>query len=280
MINLEDLEGFKSLEEINKELKKRANAHNSAAKKDFEGLSPEQMAQLEYNFPSGASPLTMNELKENQLEKCPLLMQVRFLIDNMKGGKELKLTKTGALSGKLVKEIYSLGHLKNQMIEEGISKLNKESDAMEISITRILLEMSSLAKKRNGKLSLTKKGEKHADDGNVILREILTVLLKKFNWAYYDRYESESIGRVNPAFSLLLLKKYGSDKRAAEFYSQKYFKAFPWFAEGGGNLYQCYELRTFERYFHFMGFVQVEQKHFLGPVNLKKTVFFDQLFSI
>lgn len=279
MINLDELEGFDSLDDLNKELQKRVDAHNKGGIADFEELSPKEMHALQ-NFPIEKGPLVMNKLPENELEKCPLLMQVRFLIDKMKGGQELKLTKTGALSTKLVKEIYSLGYLKSEMIEKGISKLNKESDALEINITRILLEISSLSKKRNGKLSLTKKGEKYANDGNSILKEILTILLNKFNWAYYDGYESEAMGRVNPAFSLFLLKKYGDKKKSANFYAEKYFKAFPYLKEEGVRSYRCYELRTFERYFKFMGFVKIEQKDFLEPIDLEKTPFFDRLFSL
>lgn len=280
MINLDDLEGFDNLEDLNKELQKRANAHNQKRLDDFEGLSPLQMGALQQDFPTGKSPLRMNKLTEKKLEKCPLVMQVRFLIDKIKGGKELKLTKTGALPTQVVKEIYELGYLKNEGIEKGFSKLYKESDAEEISITRIILEISSLAKKRNGKLSLTTKGEKHADDGNFLIEEIITVLFYKFNWAYYDGYESEAIGQINPAFSLFLLKKYDSKKRSAYFYADKYFKAFPQLMEDGESSCRCYALRTFERYFRFMGFVHVEKAGILTPADIQKTAFFEELFSL
>lgn len=280
MINLEGLEGFDNLEDINKELQKRADAYNNRGLDFFEGLSPEQMRALMQEFPRGKSLLVMNKLSEDELVKCPLLVQMRFLIDKIKGGREIKLTKTGALPTKLVKEIYELGCLKNQFIEDGISALYKESDVPEISITRILLEISSLAKKKYGKLSLTKKGEKYADDGNFILEEILRILFNKFNWAYYDRYGSEDIGRLNPAFSLFLLKKYGSERRSSLFYAEKYFKAFPQLVQDGESSYRCYALRTFERYFKFLGFVDIEKKGILEPASLEKRKFLDQLFSL
>ncbi|TDN94973.1 hypothetical protein DET49_10339 [Salegentibacter sp. 24] len=280
MINLDGLEGFDNLEDLNKEIQKRVLSHNQGNLDDFDGLSPEQMFLLEQDFREGKGPLVLNQLSEKELVKFPLLVQVRFLMDQMKGGKTIRLTKTGALPPKLVKQIYELGCLKNEWIEKGISKLNKESDAEEISITRILLELSNLTKKRKGKLSLTKKGEKYAGDGNYILTEILDILLHKFNWAYFDRYESMNIGRVNPAFTLFLLRKYGDKKRTANFYSEKYFKAFPQLLEGKEYSYACYELRSFERYFKFMGFVEVEKTGILDSVKLKKTSFFDRIFSL
>ena len=280
MIDLNELDGLNSMEEIQKKLAELVEAHNKSGRKDFEGLSPEKMHALFENFPGEGSPLVMNRLSEKELENSPLLMQIRFLIDKMKGGKELKLTKTGALSTKLVKEVYGLGYLKDEWIEKGISKLYREAEVVEVSITRILLQISSLVKKRNGKLSLTKKGEKHADDGNFILKEILMVLIRKFNWAYFDGYQSEMIGKVNAEFSLYLLKKYGDKKRFAKFYAEKYFKAFPSLMGERGESKRCYELRTFDRYFYYMGFVNKEEKDFLDPTELKKTAFFDKLFSI
>ncbi len=279
MLNLDDLNGFDNLDDLNKELQKRAKIHNNTPIDAFEGLTPVQMRQLE-NFPNNESPLVLNKLSEEELQICPLYLQVRFLIDKMKGGRELKLTKSGALPTNLVKEIYGLGCLKNKYIDEGITKLYKESDAEEISITRILLEISSLTKKRKGKLSPTKKGEKYADEGNSILVEILTVLLYKFNWAYFDRYEYEVIGRINPAFSLFLLKKYGSTQRSSNFYAEKYFKAFPQLLEEQKSSFRCYSLRTFERYFKFMGFVNLEKEEILKLADIQKTQFFDNIFSL
>ncbi len=279
MINLDGLEGFDNLEDLNKELQKRASAHNKRGLADFDGLSPEQMAALQ-NFPLSNGPLAMNKLSEKELKKCPLLMQVRFLIDKMKAEGEVKLTKTDALPPKLAQEIYGLGHLKDDFIENGLGKLNKEGDVKEIQLTRILLENSSLVKKRKGKLSLTKIGEKHANDGNFILQEILRILLHKFNWSYYDGFDSETIGQVNTGFSLFLLKKYGSEKRNGDFYAEKYFKAFPWFMEEGERSFRCYTLRTFQRYFKFIGFVDMDERKILEPVFLKKTAFFDQLLSL
>ena len=279
MINLDGLEGFDNLEDLNKELQKRANAYNERGLDDFDGLTPTQMEALQ-NFPESAGALILNKLSEAELKNCPLLVQIRLLIDKMKGRKQLELTKTGALSTKLVKEIYELGLLKNEGIEAGITKLYKESDAQEISITRILLEISSLAKKRDGKLSLTKTGEKHADDGNFILKEILRVLFNKFNWGYYDGFDSQAIGRITPAFSLFLLKKYGGEKRASYFYAGKYFMAFPQLMEEDELSFRCYSLRSFERYFKFMGFVKVEKNDFLTPADIQKTKFFDKLFRL
>lgn len=207
-------------------------------------------------------------------------MQARFIIEKMRGGKSQPLTKTGALSTAVVKEIYALGHLKNYFIEQRIAKVYNESNIIEINITRILLELSGLVKKRHGKLTLTKTGEKYLDDGNFILRKMMYSLFYKFNWGYYDNYESENIGQVIPGFSLYLIKKYGEQERSSSFYAEKYFNAFPQLGRTSED-YRCYDSRNFKRYFKFMGFVEVTQQDTLiGPSSVKKTNFLDELFSI
>ena len=281
MIDLNNLEGFDSMDDIRKELERRMKAHNAGAIDDFDGLTPNEMATLQHQFPNSKTPLGIRKLSEKDLEQCPMLMQVRYLIDKMKGGNHIELTKTGALKPALAKEIYALGYLKDEWIEQGISKFVKEGDVFNLSLTRILLQISSLAKKRKDTLSLTKKGEEFADDGNAILKELIDTLISKFNWAYGDGFDSEDIGKINPGYSFYLLKKYGDKERTAEFYAELYFKALPMLLmEDKETSYRCYISRTFRSYFLYFGFIEIkERNHWSDPIILKKTPFFDALIS-
>lgn len=280
MINLSDLGNFDCLDDLNKELNKRIEAYNDNGLNDFEGLSPRQMFALQRGFSSPESPIKLNQLSEEDLEKSPLLMQVRFLMDKMKGGTDLKLTKTGALPIKIVKEVYDLGYLKNEWIEDGTFKLYKEADAPEISISRILLQISSLAKVRNGKLSLTKKGEQYVNDGNFILMELLTVLCTKFNWGFYDGYDSGDIGRIHSFFILFLLKKYGNEKRPTDFYAERYFRAIPSLLTDRRSNFRCLATRAFDRYFFYFGFIDKEREGIIGPIHVKTTDLLDKFIQI
>jgi len=276
---LDNLGDFDNIDDLRKELEKRIKAHNEGAIDDFEGLSPNQMQALHYDFPNSDAPLKLNNLSEKQLEQCPILVQARLLIDKMKDGKTIQLTKTGALRPKLVKEVYGLGLIKHELIESGMMKLTKEMDVPSVEITKILLQISSLSKKRKGKLSLTKKGEEFADDGNAILKEMFLMLIDKFNWAYFDGFDSENIGKVNPGYSLYLLKKYGDKKRSVNFYADRYFKAFPHLITDGRSPYNAYKVRTFERYFNYFGFVKLERERYPNPNFIQKTKFLDSLIS-
>ncbi|MEA1874087.1 MAG: hypothetical protein U9N51_06630 [Bacteroidota bacterium] len=101
---------------------------------------------------------------------------------------ELKLTAKGFLPTKIVSDIYNQKFIKDEMIESGIYKLYKETDSDSINLTRILLELSGLVKKRNNILSLTKKGKTEFNDNYKLLKSIFKTFGTKFNWAYYDGY--------------------------------------------------------------------------------------------
>jgi hypothetical protein len=125
---------------------------------------------------------------------------------------EIKLTSKGFLPTKIVSELYQQGFLKENHIEKGFSKLYKETDSMTVNISRILIELAGLTKKRNGKLSLTKTATKILSDNYELLRLILVTFATKFNWAYYDGYGENQIGQLGYGFTLTLLSKYGKEK--------------------------------------------------------------------
>src|SRR5690625_7142836 len=110
MIDLNNLDGFDNMEELQKELNKRMIAHNSKPIDDFDGLSPEEMATLQHRFPNSKTPLGVRKVSEKELEQCPILMQVRYIIDKMKGGKHNALTNSGALRPDLSNDILQIGY--------------------------------------------------------------------------------------------------------------------------------------------------------------------------
>jgi len=122
-----------------------------------------------------------------------------------------------------------------------------------------------------------------------ILKIILIAFTRKFNWGYFDLYESESIGQFGFGFSLILLDKYGDIYRTSDFYTEKYLKAFPflknevnpdfWTVEEEIN--SCYSLRTFERFLVYFNFIELKKKTSrLENIEIKKTNVFDTIFKI
>jgi len=256
---------------------------------DFEGYSPFEMEFILYDPFGVDSPIRLQILSERDYQKIPLLNQVRYLAERIEQAGEIKLTARGFLPVKLVTDIYRQGFLKDEGLESGISHLNKETDCITIQLTRILLLLSGTAKVRNKKLSLTNAGRKAIHHLPQLLARIFQTFAIKFNWGYFDRYNTSNIGPLGLGFSLILLSTYGQERRPSEFYAEKYFRAFPQLLESiGSTPYQtpekygasCYALRTFDRFLDYFGLIQLEKsRHWDTSFQLLKTPLFDQLIS-
>ena len=152
-----------------------------------------------------------------------------------------------------------------------------------------MLQPLNLGKKRHGKLSLTKSSKKILADNHELLRQILLAFTGKFNWACYDGYGDNQVGRFGAGFSLILLSKYGHKPRPDSFYAEKYFKAFPQLLETVKPTYdslenyaaKCYSLRTFNRFLDYFGLITIDGGNIaLGSVKyISKTDLYDRLIK-
>ncbi len=277
------------MDELQKHFERVIFEQNNQGLSDFEGYSPAEMRFILYDTFGDNSPIQIRELAGSDYKRIPILNQIKYLLHLVDNQGELKLTNKGYLLTKIVSEIYSQGFIKEEHIESGISKLYKETDSITINLTRILIEISGLVKKRNNKLSLTKKGKSIIGNDFKLLSLIFRILGNKFNWAYYDGYGQNSIGQVGFGFTLILLGKYGAEKRIDKFYSDKYFKAFPdsideitdsYFDTNQVQAEKCYSLRTFDRFLDYFGLVKIESKdRIFADKYVTKTELFDKLIK-
>lgn len=276
--------------ELQKHLNQVMQEQNSRSMPSFEGYSPEEMHHiLNFTF-SSKSPVKLQKLSDADYRKIPILNQVKYLANRIHEQGEIKLTSKGFLPTKLVADIYHQGFLKDWDIENGITKLYKESETMSVNITHILIDLSGITKKRNGKISLTKTGEKIIGDNYKLLKTILETFTTKFNWAYYDGFGDNQIGQLGFGFTLILLSKYGKKKRPDAFYAEKYFKAYPNLKETIHPSYdtvdnvskRCYSLRTFDRFLDYFGVIDIEQTghRFNDEKYITKTALFDKLIKV
>jgi len=277
------------IKDIQKHIDKIMNEQNNRAIPKFEGYSPFEMHKLLHFTFGPDSPIQFLRLSDTDYQKIPILNQIKYLADLISKNGEIKLTKKGFLPTKIVADLYDQGFIKDKHIESGITKLYKETDSITINLTRILLELSRLTKKRKGKLSLTKSGEKTLFDDDKLLKTIFETFTTKFNWAYYDGYGENHIGQLGYGFSLILLSKYGQEKRLYSFYAEKYFKAFPQLLEliepsfGTLESYsaRCYSIRTFERFLDFFGLIKTDEigKGYDSIKHISKTDLFDKFIK-
>ncbi len=274
--------------DIQKHINQVMNEENNRPIPDFEGYSPFDMHHiLHFTFES-KSPITIQSLADLDYYKIPMFCLVKYLLDLIDKNGEIKLTAKGFLPTKIVKDIYNQGFLEEYLFSSGISKLYKESDSLTVNLTRLLAELAGLIKKRNGKLSLTKNGEKLASNNQDLFELIFKTMTQKFNWAYYDNYGDEQIGQFGFGYSLILLSKYGAEKQLDYFYAEKYLKAFPQFLQSMTPTYttaekyaaNCYSIRTFERFLSYFGLIEKHGKMLDRNTFITKTELFDKLIQV
>ena len=272
------------MDETEKYIKDIIDQKNHEPVTDFEGFSPTEMQVILYDPFCSDSPIQIRKMSEKEYSQIPILNQIKFLYQIIKDEGELQLTKKGFLSTKTVQKLYNEGFLKDDFIELGISKLYKEENVNVLTLTRIIIELSQLVKKRNNKLSITKKGEEIVKNDHLLFKHILEIFASKFNWAYFDLYENEEIGQLGFGFSFILISKYGGIKRPQNFYSKKYLKAFDFKKDQNDgfpdNPENAYTIRTFDRFLDYFGFIELEGDGFKKPKMVKKTKLFDKAIKI
>lgn len=276
--------------DIQKHIDKVMFDQNNRSIPEFEGYSPFEMHHLlHFTFESN-SPISLQKLSPYDYLESPIFNMTKYYLDIIQKTGEIKLTAKGFLPTKIVQDIYNQGFIQEYKFSSGISKLYKETDSVTVSLSRILAELAGFTKKRNDKLSLTKTAENIISDNEKLFILIFKTMAQKFSWAYNDRYEDEHLGQLGYGFSLVLLSKYGAEKRLDNFYAEKYLKAFPQFLESikpnYGTVRQyagsCYSVRTFDRFLSYFGLVKIEK---LGTIIERKnyitrTDFFDKLIKV
>jgi hypothetical protein len=271
------------MDNIEKYVIEAINKKNNEPITDFDGYSPNEMQYILNDVFNSKSPIEILKAKRSIYQNIPIFNQVKFLLDLINKKKELKLTNKGFLPTKIVAELYGKGFMKDYFIENGISKLYKESDVPTINLTKILVELSTLVKKRNNKLTLTKTGTEQIDKDHLVFQNIFETFTKKFNWSYFDGFSDEEIGQSGFGFTLILLDKYGEEFRNPEFYAEKYLKAFDFKAkntvlEFADNPKRAYIIRTFERFLDYFGFTEYDNNK-KNP-KVKKTKIYNELIKI
>ncbi|MCR9228362.1 MAG: hypothetical protein NXH90_13165 [Flavobacteriaceae bacterium] len=279
------------LKDIQGHIDQVINEQNNRSIHEFEGYSPFEMHHI-LNLTFGSnSPISVQKLTDSDYAEIPIHNQIKYFLGLLKKTGEIKLTAKGFLPTKIVKDIYAQGYLEEPLFTSGTYQLYKESDSMTVNLTRLLVELSGLTKKRNGKLSLTKKGEKISSDNFELFDLIFKTITTKFNWAYYDGYGDNQIGQLGFGFSLILLHMYGETKRRDTFYAKKYFNAFPGlvdsipfsdFSTPAERASSCYSLRTFDRFLDYFGLVQMEtdREKRKSAKYITKTDIFDKLIKV
>lgn len=264
---------------------------NASPVADFEGLSPNEMSQLLYHPFEEDSPVQYEAaVTKETLGELPFFRLFRIYLEHIDKEGELKLTARGNLPRTLVRLLYDTKLLPEQPIESGIVKLYKEGDSIVIQNLKLIGDMSGITKKRNNKLSLTKKGEKwyRSEKQFELFQQVFETNIRKFNLGYHDGFPQESgVQQVLP-YTLYLLLKFGRELRPAAFYGEKVMTAFPHLLTSFGTAWSppdvhfqhCYRVRTLERCLAYYGFVEVQGERFSDDFQLRATELLWKVFEL
>ena len=249
---------------LEKEIQKVINQRNNSPVKDFSGYTPNEMTTILYDPFHENSPIQICKVEQEIYNQVPLLLQIKYLLKIIEEQGELKLTEYGNLPKKVVFEIYEQGFIKDYAIETGISKLHKEGSVPAIHLTKILVELSRMVKKRNNRLSLTKLGKEKIANNSFIFQDLFKNFTTRFNWAYFDAYSDLHAGQFGFGYTLALFSLYGRTPRSTDFYSEKYTTAFGNNVQPDTNRLfdasaSAYEIRTFERFLDYFGFTEYDE---------------------
>ena len=276
-------------DEVNAALGVITHQYNEQALPDFQGLSPTQVQTLMHDPFSPDSVVKLIAAVLPEVSSSPVMRISQVILSSIPDIKGLKLTAKGNLPRKVVEDIRSLKTYKSRYSSFCDDRVVNEQDYMPAIYTRALLTASALVIVRKNKLFLTKKGKSLMDDPVKMYVELLNIWLTQFNKAFFDRYDSEDIGNIAPAYALYLVGLYGDQKRETSFYSKLYFKAFPMLLDGvwpgisGPEYmaYSCFTYRVFDKGFHLFGLVEIsEEGKDYSERNIVKTGLFDQVFEI
>ncbi|MBN2279144.1 MAG: plasmid pRiA4b ORF-3 family protein [Candidatus Marinimicrobia bacterium] len=249
----------------------------------FDGYNYDEMELIVSKEFSHQWPIILKNLSDDWLAKVPILNMILFVMKRLDEDQTIRLTAKGNFPRNLIQDLYFRGFYKEELIEHSPLKRISEDDSFTIRLTHILLELLKYTKKRHNRLSLTQKGKNALKDKNKMLHEIFITFCNNYNWGYFDSFDNEMIGRFGFGYSIILLAKYGETMKENEFYADKYYNAFPnlkYSKEEYADYWNknSYYFRTFKRFLHIFGLVEIEEEHF--KYKIKKSQLFNHFFAI
>ena len=237
-------------------------------------------------YPKGV--IGLNRLDEDDLEQIPILRQVVCLCQFIREENgPLKLTNTGNLPLKVVREMYLKG-VRDWYYTKYPEKRIRETDVRFVMIARDLATVSGIIRKRNNALLLTRKGEKLLADRQLLLETLIRDFVHLFDLSRYDGYEfTPGLGFRDAGLSLLVFdrvrRQMPGESPSDMDYAKGYFDMRPDFYEGMRSI-DCYLFRTYQNFMELFGLVTTDQKWNREEnrmiMTIQPTPLFDRMIAI
>lgn len=264
------LEGkqFSSQDDLQAQVDEFYRKRNQTALGDFQGLSPDQMYRMLY-FPFNTPHLVTFARVLSVPPSAPAIALFSLLAEAMNEGG-LKSTATGNLPRTFCREaaqsFWGLDEYDEKIKYGGI---NTEIDFFDLHVVRLTAGLAGLLRKYKGRYVLTRKssGILTVQGMEGIYPLLLEAYIRKFNWAYRDRYPEPGFIQQSFLFSLYLLTKHGANWQSSNFYEDCFLRAFPQVLEGAQSrplsspeetMRSCYTWRCLVNCAGFFGLADVE----------------------
>jgi hypothetical protein len=254
------------MKEISTDIQRFLDMYNTKPLEEFDYLSSRDMYLVLNDCFMPGSPIQFHKaMSAESVDRVPYFKLFLSFLHKLSAVGELKLTKVGNLPTAWVKALYEEGWVKQAELESGLFKLSKETDSLAINSLKIIGILGKLVKKRNNKLSLTKKGASLLIPGKEV--ELFKIIFEshfhRFHWGYFDGFPPVEDLQYTAPFSLYLLLRYGKEPHSMGFYAEKMYAAFPTLADhfpaqwndSKQYLFHCYFLRLFDRFLLWYGFI-------------------------
>lgn len=216
------------LDRMNAALAQISDRRNTTPLDDFAGLTPEEMTFFLHQPFTSPEYIRLPEVLGVEPE-APVLELLMPLFTELTNAP-IKLTAKGNLPTRIVKERAAAYAPQHEYFPKRISEYAHNEDSFpDLHAARTVAELAGLVRKQHGKLYLTKKAEKllstHGARGVYPL--LLRSYLRKFNWAYLDRFDELPFIQQSWAFTCYLLQHFGPAERPMSFYVERFLQAFP-----------------------------------------------------
>ncbi len=276
-----------SIDELNEITRQVTQEYNDRPHPDFEGLSPSQMFFV-VNQPQSEKLIALREnIDVAFVSGLPLVRAAGIILDHIDPDKGLKLTTTGKLPRKVVTEIHSEGIFKPEYERLRPPKVLNEDDFLPAGMGHILLRLAGFIRISMNKMILTRKGKAAKQDPVELFSGLYRAFAFKYNKGWFDLYDSKEIGNVGLSFVIYLLFKYGDRMRPADFYAEKYFRAFPMVrnltARFPNPNESCFEVRVLSRGLYLIGLIdrmEIKSKRIGKDYHYSKSKAFDIVFAV
>ncbi|MEM6964397.1 MAG: hypothetical protein AAF573_06500 [Bacteroidota bacterium] len=278
---------------LQEEMERQMNELNILPVEKIDNLSPMDLEYLLYDTFGEDSPVAFKaNIADDILDDIPFLKLCEAYFEILQQHGALKLTARGNLPRKVCLDLYDRGIIKEDFIESGLMTLRKESDSVVLQNVKLISDMAGITKKRNNKMSLTKKGEQLLQPKNRqrLLEALFIANARQFNWGFHDGYPQEAGVQMTFGYTLYLLLRYGKTKRSFHFYGEKSITAFKFELDYFDNRFdtpeegykKCLWLRTFDRFLNFYGMVDFNPNKGIFDLNIdiKTSRLFDGVFEL